>query len=379
ALAGPILEELLNFLRAEACVEVRGSNGGSGLRYALTDRGRAAALDALLRGGYVGPAPVPLEDYSRVVQAQSVHHCVITKDILHDAFAGVVVPEALLDQLGPALHSGRAIFVYGPAGTGKTYISRRLALLVGDVVLIPHAIAVGDIVIQFFDPVVHRPVSADDAGPGLLLEQGFDPRFIRCYRPAVVTGGELTLDMLELHYDPATRQYQAPIQLKANNGTFMVDDLGRQKAATADLLNRWIVPMEERRDFLSVGAGRHFPVPFDMVLLFSTNINPLDLADEAFLRRIGYKVRFDYLTADAYAAIWRQVCREQHIECRPEVLPYVLDELHGGQRVPLLPCHPRDLLGLAVDRCRYLGEPPLVGIEAIRWAWRNYFIRLNED
>lgn len=379
ALAGFILETVLNFLRTEACIEVRGNNGaGMGLRYALTDRGRAGALDALMRGGYVGPAPVPLEDYERLVRAQSVHNCVVTRAAMRETFNGVVIREELLDQLGPALHSGRAIFIYGHPGTGKTYATQRLVRLLGDTVLIPHAIAVGETVIQFFDPVLHRAASETESIPSLMLEEGHDPRFIRCQRPVVITGGELTLDMLELRYDAATKQYQAPLQLKTNNGVFMIDDLGRQRAATADLLNRWIVPMEEKKDYLSLGSGRHFPVPFDVVLLFSTNMNLLDLADEAFLRRLGYKIRFDCLTPDQYSAIWQQVCEERGIDCEPDVLPYVLEQLHDRLDVPLLPCHPRDLLELVLDQCRYEGEADGVSVKRIQWAWDSYFIRLDE-
>lgn len=379
ALAGPVVETTLNFLRAEAYVEVRGSSGGVGLRYALTDRGRAGALDALMRSGYVGPAPVPLDEYERVSVAQSVHRCVITRNTMHEAFAEVVIRESLLDQLGPALQSGRAIFVYGPAGTGKTYTVQRLPRMLGDTILIPHAIAVGETVIQFFDPVVHQVATEAEAMPGLMLEQGYDPRFVCCRRPTVITGGELTLDMLELRYDSDTKLYQAPLQLKANNGVFMVDDLGRQRAATADLLNRWIVPMEEKRDFLNLRSGKHFPVPFDVILIFSTNMNPLELADEAFLRRLGFKIRFDHLTPGEYATIWQQVCEQKDIACDSEVLGFVLEALHARRKVPLLPCHPRDLLELAQDQCRYQGEPNRVTVDRVQWAWDNYFVRLDED
>ncbi len=379
ALAGPILEDMLGFLRSEACIEVRGASSTSaGLRYVLTDRGRAAALDALMRGGYVGPAPVPLKSYERVVHAQSVHHCVVTRQAMHDAYAGIVVREALLDQLGPAVHSGRAIFIYGPAGTGKSYISQRLRRLLGDTVLIPHAIAVRNTVIQLYDPVLHREIKQPEEEPSLALAQGHDPRFIRCQRPFVITGGELTLDMLEPAFDSASKQYRAPLQLKANNGILIIDDLGRQRAPTTDLLNRWIVPMEEQRDFLNVGVGQHFPVPFDIVLVFSTNMNPLELADEAFLRRLGYKIRFDYLAPSEYVSIWEQICAEQDIACEPEVLPYVLEQLHARQKVPLLPCQPRDLLMLALDRCRYLGESRTATLKAIEWAWKNYFVQWGQ-
>jgi len=228
-----------------------------------------------------------------------------------------------------------------------------------------------------FDPVLHQ-VDHATGSASLLLEQGHDPRLQRCRRPVVLTGGELTLDMLELQQDPVTRQYQAPLQLKANNGIFIIDDLGRQRAPTVNLLNRWIVPMEEQRDHLSLGSGQHYPVPFDLVLVFSTNMNPLELADEAFLRRLGYKIRFDPLSREQYRAIWEQVCAERGIHCEPNVLTYVLDELHGVRDVPLLPCHPRDLLMLALDLCHYLGDPNTIGIERIEWAWDNYFVRLTD-
>ncbi|MFQ5544962.1 MAG: AAA family ATPase [Acidiferrobacterales bacterium] len=377
ALAGPILETVLGFLRDEAGVEVRGrSSHNAGLRYALTDRGRAAALDALMRSGYVGPAPVPLRDYERVVHAQSVHTSTITQQAMHTAFADMVIRETLLHQLGPAVHSGRAIFVYGSSGTGKSYISRRLARLLGENVLIPYALGLGETVIQFFDPMLHHAASEARAEPSAMLEHGHDPRFALCQRPVAITGGELTLDMLEVRYEPATKQYHAPLQLKASNGMFVIDDLGRQRLATVDLLNRWIVPMEERRDFLNLGTGKHFEVPFDVVLIFCTNMNPLELADEAFLRRLGYKIRFDYLEPIEYEKIWRQVCSEQGISFDPGVLRYVLEELHAKRNVPLLPCHPRDLLTLAQDQCRYQEEPNSVTAERMRWAWDNYFVKL---
>jgi hypothetical protein len=183
--------------------------------------------------------------------------------------------------------------------------------------------------------------------------------------------------MLEVRYDTALKLYHAPLQLKASNGMYLIDDLGRQRVATVDLLNRWIVPMEERKDFLSLGAGQHFEVPFDVLLIFSTNIDPLELADEAFLRRMGYKIRFDYVHVVEYEEIWRQVCRDKSMPFDPEVIRYVLEELHAKRKVPLLPCHPRDLLSLAEDHCRYQGKPNTPTIELMRWAWDNYFIELG--
>jgi SpoVK/Ycf46/Vps4 family AAA+-type ATPase len=331
----------------------------------------------MLRGGYIGPAPVPLHVYSKIVGMQTVHGRAITKSAMRSAFEGVVLEEALLDRLGPSLNSGRAIFVYGPAGTGKTYIAQKLKRLFYDRTLIPHAISVNESIISVFDPIIHRAASRESVGPELRLETGHDPRFVCCERPVVMAGGELTTDMLEVQYDSAAREYRAPLQLKANNGMFVIDDMGRQKVAPEAIFNRWIVPMEEKKDYLSLGSGRHFSVPFDVVLIFSTNMHPLDLADEAFLRRIGYKIGFDYLTRDQYRQIWKDACREYGIVFDPETLEFVLTELHEKESVRLLPCHPRDLLGIAVDLATYLDEPRRLTKQQLRWAWSNYFVSLK--
>jgi hypothetical protein len=289
-----------------------------------------------------------------------------------------VLSPGLIDRLGPALNSGKAIFVYGPSGTGKSYITQRLTRLLDDMILLPHAIAVGEAVIQLFDPAIHSPVLGAEA-PGALLEQGHDPRYLLCHRPIVLTGGELTADMLEIQFDPGTRQYRAPLQLKATNGMFILDDLGRQRVAPAVVLNRWIVPMEEGRDYLSLATGQHFSVTFDLVLVFSTNIRPAELADEAFLRRIGYKIEFTPVTPDQYHRIWEQICEQHGVRYDAAVCQAVIDTLHGPSGVPLLPCHPRDLIDMALDHAAYLGEADELHAAGLEWAWKNYFIRLEAD
>lgn len=383
ALSGKILESITHYMRAQARIEVLApSESETEIRYQLTERGRNGALDALLRGGYVGPAPVILHDYAKIVREQTVHERAITQDAMRRAFDGIVLSTHLLDQLGPSLNSGRAIFVYGPAGTGKTYIAQKLRGLFRDRVLIPHAIAINETVIEIFDPILHQVIDAQREPNGqqdLMLDAGHDPRYLCCERPIVLTGGELTIDMLEVQYDASTRSYRAPLQLKANNGLFMIDDMGRQKAPPEAIFNRWIVPMEEKSDYLSLGSGRHFTVPFDVVLIFSTNMHPLDLADEAFLRRIGYKVEFNYLTKDQYREIWKDVCREYGVVFDADILEFVLTELHEKESVKLLPCHPRDLLGMAVDLVTYLDEPRRLNKAQLRWAWNSYFVSLKQD
>lgn len=377
ALAGAVLEEILHLLRREGRVEIRARTADDhGLRYGLTDRGRASAEAALARSGYVGPAPVPLSVYTDVVRTQSVGERLVTRERMHAAFADTVLDPAILDRLGPALNSGKALFVYGPPGTGKTFITQRLARLLDDAALVPHAIAVGESTIQMFDPAVHR--SLQTADPGVLLDDGHDPRFVLCRRPVVITGGELTADMLEVQFDPATRQYTAPLQLKATNGMFILDDLGRQRVPPQVVLNRWIVPMEEGHDHLGLPTGQHFSVLFDAVLVFSTNLNPAELADEAFLRRIGYKIRFEPLTAGEYHDIWKQTCALHAVDYDPAICQSVIDELHRPSGVPLLPCHPRDLIDMALDHAAYLGDADELSAESLHWAWQNYFLNSGQ-
>jgi len=379
ALAGPVLEEVLALLRTNQYVEVRGKSEQSvGLRYALTDRGRALAIEALGRNGYVGPAPVPIGKYAALIEAQSVHAHEITREQMHAAFSDIVLRDSLLDELGPAVHSSRPIFVYGPPGTGKTYIGQRLARLLGEPVLVPHAIAVDESTVQIFDPSVHEPVQLPTT-PSLMLQQGFDPRLVLCQRPAIVTGGELQLDMLEVRYSHETRIHHAPLQLKAANGIYLIDDLGRQRVAPVDLFNRWIVPLENRVDYLSLASGKRFQVPFDVVLVFSTNLNPTDLADDAFLRRIGHKIHFGPVSPQDYVAIWKQVCRDRNIPFDSEVLEYALGELHARHGIPLLPCHPRDLIGMALDQARYEGGEQCITTGMLATAWKNYFVNLDVD
>ncbi len=375
-LAWPVMEGVLNLMRASAHIEVRSPLEGSPLlRYALTERGRRFALDALAKsGGYTGPAPVPVALYERVVQAQSTHLNVVTDRDMARLFEGVVIRKSVLAQLGPAMHSGRPTLVYGPPGTGKSYIGLRLVGLLEDSVLVPYALAVGDYVVQFFDPAIHHPLAKAARPASSILNDGYDLRFIRCKRPAVITGGELRLDMLELAHDPTTKEYFAPLHLKANNGIYMVDDLGRQRFRSSDLLNRWIVPMEKRVDFLTVGSSSRFQVPFDVKLIFSTNLDPADLADDAFLRRLGYKVRFEASTPAEYEAIWRQVCGTHSLPFDEKVFRHLL-ERYRRERRPMVHCQPRDLLALILDQCRYEGIANQVTVERLDWAWDSYFVR----
>lgn len=377
ALSGSILESALDVLRKKNYVEVLSAIHGSvGERYALTDKGRIEALTALSRSGYTGPAPVPIEQYRKVVQAQSVQNCKITRPTVTAAFEGVTVKEALLDQLGPAMHSGRAIMIYGLPGTGKTYICKRLTRLLGEAIFLPYAICVGESIVQIYDPLIHQSIEEENENLSVNLSAGYDPRFIKCSRPVAISGGELTLDMLEIDHDKNTRLSQAPLQLKANNGMYIIDDLGRQRVSPVDLFNRWIVPLEEKHDYLSLDTGKRVQVPFDVILLFSANINPTDLMDEAFLRRLGYKIKFSPLNESEYRKIWDLYAKELNIECAESVLDELLARYKKELR-PLLPCQPRDLLGLISDQCQYAGESGVATLERLHTAWDTYFINLD--
>ena len=376
-LPGAVLEEVLGLLRKDGRIEVLGQHNGQGLRYGLTERGRDAARDALARSGYIGAAPFPVSTYRSLVKVQTVHHARVSAEKMRSVYSGVVLAEGLLDQLGVAVNSGRAIMIYGPAGTGKTYISGRLVRLFNEAVWVPYAIAVNDAVVEIYDPQIHQRLDDRDRYNSLLFSEGIDRRLLCCMRPQVVSGGELGMEQLDVLYDPFSRRYQAPLHIKASNGLFIIEDLGRHRMSPIELLNRWIVPMEDKRDALHLGGGYQCVLPFDTVLVFSTNLNPLELADEAFLRRIGYKLHFSYLKPAEYERIWRQECERLAVPFDPQLLRFVLRELYEAEGMPLVPCHPRDLLGMAMDRQRYTGRSGPLAPDDLLWAWRAYFVQLE--
>lgn len=373
ALGWRVTEQFLTFMRENAQLEIfRGRSDE--LRYRLTDRGRNLALEALNKGAYVGPAPITHDHYCRLVRRQSVRNVTTSVGELKEAYSDAVGADSMLEQLGPAIVSGRAMILYGPPGTGKTYLAQRITRVLAGDVYIPHAIIVADKLIRIFDPVVHHRREEQGAGSSLMMHEQTDPRLILCRRPAVIVGGELTLEMLELGFDATSKSYQAPPHMKANNGVFVIDDLGRQRLRTMDLLNRWIVPLEEKRDFLTVGSASRFEVPFDNVLVFSTNMNPLDLADDAFLRRLGYKLRINQLGVDDYRLLWNKQCEANGLDCDEKIVDSLLHDFYEKSATPLTPCHPRDLLGLVSDQCRFHGLERRVTRELLAQAWENYFV-----
>ncbi|HZW36727.1 MAG TPA: hypothetical protein VFF01_07265 [Candidatus Deferrimicrobiaceae bacterium] len=381
ALPVSVTGDVTEFLKKERLAEVkRAGEVRASYVFALTDLGRERAREFLDVSGYAGAAPIPLEMYEKVMRKQSIRKVPVTAREMAQAFQGVVLPKGLLDRLGPAVNSGRSIFLYGPSGCGKTFIAERLAKVLEGIIFIPRAIAVDSHVIRLFDPACHTEI---DISKGLdtfgdILEGGprYDRRFAVCERPAIIAGGELSLSMLDLSYDPNTRYYEAPLQLKANGGAFLIDDLGRQLVRPFDLFNRWIIPLEKGRDYLTLRSGKKFEVPFDQVILFSTNIEPKELADEAFLRRLGYKIRIGYIAPLEYMAISRQVCTRLGMEFHPAPIKHLIEEEHAKRSIPLCACHPNDILSRAAEICRYRGAAPQLSNDVISQACRDYFTEL---
>jgi len=372
-----VVEKVLAFMRTEKmCETIRRGNSGTDadLCLSLTDGGRARAMQYLQQNAYAGAAPVTLEAYTAQVMRQSVAGMHTTHHDIAAEMGELVVDPTVLVKLGAAMNSGRAIFIHGPAGSGKTYLAERLHSLLKGTVLIPHAIMVDREVLPFFDSLVHEVVDEPETQQGVERRPATDGRWMRIKRPSVMVGGELTLAMLDVQFDQGTRLYHAPSHLKANNGLFIIDDLGRQRCSAVELMNRWIVPMDRRQHFLSLHTGYKFPVPFDMIIVFSSNFAPDILSDGAFMRRLGYKILVGEVTRDQYERIFRSVCRSYDIQFDMLSFEYLLREHHERAQRPLLACYPRDLLAQVRDVARYYQRAPLLTPAVLSWAWNNYFM-----
>jgi predicted ATPase with chaperone activity len=372
-----VLDALIAFLHGEKLCEVtrRGSSGtDADLSYRLTELGHIRAAEFQKHNAYAGPAPVPLSAYCAQVEAQSLAHMRILRADVMQQLGDIVVDPAVLDQLGSAMNSRRPIFIHGQAGSGKTFLAERLCKLLKGDIAVPHAIMVGGEVVQIHDPVVHRPAATIGSASGSIAKHDrHDARWMLCMRPATLAGSELTLDMLDLQFDPAKRYYQAPPHLKANNGIFIIDDLGRQRCSPSELMNRWLMPMERQVDYLSLHTGYRFPVPFDVIVVFSSCMLPEQLADEAFLRRLGNKIHLGVLTPAQYESIFRQVCEQYDIRWCSDAFHYLLHERHYNEGRPLLACHPRDILARMREVALYEGRPCQLDRQGLDQAWNSCF------
>ncbi|HEX8917588.1 MAG TPA: ATP-binding protein [Chloroflexota bacterium] len=370
-LALPFLVVLSNLsdLRRLHMVHVTGSEGYGEKNYVfiLTEEGEDRARSAFERNMYDGPAPVPLADYIDSVKSQSVRDVPITKQAIEEAFKDLVLHPDIINEIGPAVNAGQSLFFYGAAGNGKTALATRITLAMGTDVYVPYAIEFESSIIEFFDPVSHvRTAEQDDT---------LDPRWVRVRRPTVVVGGELRLESLDLFYHPTRKTYEAPFQLKANTGMFLIDDFGRQQMSPAELLNRWIVPLELKVDFLRLQTGRKIEVPFDELLVFSSNLDPSSLMDEAFLRRIKYKVKARDPSRDMFRLIFAGACKQYNVPYDDAGFEYLVEEHYVKTGRPFRGVHPRDLLDQIVALARYIEEPPRMSPDLLDAVVNTYFLR----
>ncbi|MCZ4267048.1 ATPase [Rhodobacteraceae bacterium G21628-S1] len=374
-----ITQELVDMAREQKLLEATGTlnaNSGNEMGYQLTDAGKARALDALSQSEYFGAMPVPLDVYREQVKRQSIRNIMVTRQQLTSAMGHLILPDSLLDHLGPAVSAGRSILMYGPPGNGKSSISNGIRDALGDRVYVPRAIEYAGQVITVYDPIVHTEVEAEPEDPNALRKRRrFDERYVCCERPTVVTGGELSLSMLDLVYNPTARTYQAPLQLKSTGGIFIVDDLGRQAESPQALVNRWIVPLEENKDILALQSGEKFEVPFDTLVIFSTNFHPNEIFDQAALRRIFFKIKIDGPDQENFLKIFAMVARKKGMPLHEAALVHLLKSKYPTINNVYANYQPVFLIDQMISICEFEGIPYQMSPELIDRAWANMFVK----
>jgi len=376
-----VIEPGIEMMKTQRLCEIVGgtSLGPPSYRYRITQLGREHANTFLERNMYTGVAPVPLDQYRRyMTDFKKTTERPASRREVKDAFAHLVLSDRVLDQLGPAINAGHSLFVYGPPGNGKTVIAQGIRNVLPGDLWIPHAIEVDGSLIQVFDPVNHERLPDVPLGPGLESMVRHDARWVHCRRPAVMVGGELMLEHLELTYSPNAGFYRAPVQLLANGGVLIIDDFGRQRVRPRDLLNRWIVPLEKRMDFLTLHTGHKFPVPFDSLLIFATNLDPLDLVDEAFLRRIHYKIFVPSPTKEDYQKIFRRVCVSRQIAYRDAAVDWIYEHFYARLGIAPRSCHPRDVVDHLCDYARFVDAEPVLSEELLQGSCASYFLDMPD-
>ena len=367
-----LVDELLRRMKNEQLVVHRGAAAMNDFQYQLSDLGRERARRYAQHCTYFGAAPVALSDYIAAVKAQSLTNQRPTPDDLRRAFDDLLLNKRMIDRLGPAINSGRGLFLFGPPGNGKTSIAERVTAAFGHEIWIPRALGIDGEIIRLFDPINHQELPLDGP-PGLIDQRKIDKRWVRIRRPTIVVGGELTMSQLEVTINTSTGISEAPLQLKSNCGTLVIDDFGRQRMRIDELLNRWIVPLEKRFDFLSLPNGKKIQVPFDQLIIFSTNLEPRELVDEAFLRRIPYKIEAIDPTEEEFRDLFRIMAERLGVGFSPAAVDYVLAEHYHKSGRPLRFCQPRDLLLQIRNYCKYHDAAPQMSPEAIDRAVENYF------
>ncbi len=376
----PVAQEIVDIARTQRMVEATGTlhaNAGGEMGYQLTEQGKARALDALSQSEYYGAMPVPLAMYEEQIKRQSIRNIQITKEQLLGAMGHLILPDELLEHIGPAVTAGKSILMYGPPGNGKSSISHGIRDAIGDKIFIPRAVEYSGQVITVYDPIVHRRAMEQAEDPTALRRASnrFDSRYVYCERPSVITGGELTLSMLDLSYNPTARTYTAPLQMKSSGGIFIVDDLGRQEEPPQALINRWIVPLEFNYDILTLQSGEKFVVPFDTLVIFSTNFHPNEIFDGAALRRIFFKIKIDGPTQEDFLKIFAMVARKKGMPLDEKALLHLLKVKYPTINYNYANYHPMFLIEQMIAVCEFEQIPYKMTPELIDRAWDNMFVR----
>lgn len=374
-----LVENALSFLVKEEFCQITGATGYSerAYKYTTTGKGSNKAQELLARSQYAGPAPIPLAVYNDAMRRQGITGISVDRSGIGAAFGDIVITDTMLRRVGPAVNSARSIFLYGPPGNGKTTIAERMSRLLGGNIYIPHAVYADGQIIRVYDQINHKAVSENAPPRGAAPEAARrDMRWVMCKRPFIIVGGELTLETLDLIYDPISRTYEAPFQMKANGGMFLIDDFGRQQMRPQDLLNRWIVPLEKRYDYLTLQTGKKIEIPFDELIVFSTNLDPRDLMDEAFLRRIRYKIPVLNPSWEDFRTIFQRNCSQRGIPYDEEMFKYLVLEHYVKVKREPKSVHPRDLLDQLMDIARYMQKEPRLEKELLDAAVDAYFVKL---
>jgi hypothetical protein len=375
-----LTQELVDLARSQRLLEATGTlhaTSGNEMGYQLTEAGKARALDALSQSEYYGAMPIPLEAFKAQVKRQSVRDIRLTRPQLLSGMGHLILPDDLIDNLGPAVTSGRSILMYGPPGNGKSSISNGLRTALGDKVYIPRALEYSGQVITVYDPIVHKAATDAVDDPNVLRRSSnrYDARYVHCERPTVITGGELSLDMLDLTYNPTARTYQAPLQLKSTGGIFIIDDLGRQAEPPQKIVNRWIVPLEEGHDILALQSGEKFTTPFDTLVIFSTNFHPNEIFDGAALRRIFFKIKIDGPSQEMFLKIFAMVAKKKKMPLDERTLMHLLKVKYPTIKMNFANYQPTYLIDQMIAMCEFEGIPYQMTPEMIDKAWGNMFVR----
>jgi len=378
-----IVTQLLEEMSVLRLVESKGNLGSdikSELRYALSSKGSGWAAEAFEKSQYVGPAPVSLNSFSDQIKRQSIIHEKVDKETLANSLSGLVLPGDLVRRLGPAVNSGKSILLYGASGNGKSCIAEALGNSFKQVIYLPYCFEIDGYIINLFDEMIHKRIdpTSDESSHKNMFPNAettdIDPRWVACKRPVVLTGGELTLEMLDLIFTPYSKYYEAPLQLKAVGGVFIVDDFGRQNAPTQAILNRWIVPLEHGRDFLTLHTGKKFPIPFDELVVFSTNLPPTNLTDEATLRRLYYKIEVPTPTPDDFGTIFNDVCREKGISLPDGLISFIFEEFYKKNNITPSGYHPKYLVEHVAAICNFHNQEVTLNKDLLRIAWKNFHV-----